>query len=108
MDDPLVFTWSSGSAGFRETVVGAIEEIVPAASVFSEVRLEGQNDDEGFVTSITPSTHTSVDLEVTPTLTFTIELEGAVSATAARQHTYAIAVLHECCRRPRRTFGLFT
>ena len=79
-DDTLVFTWTGGSESFRAIVVNAITSILPEFTVFASVAMDVEDDDEGFVTSISPAEYTSVDLSDGETLDFTLALEGVVAA----------------------------
>lgn len=53
-DDPLVFPWNSSNAAFRQTIVGAIDDLIGAV-VFDEVTLRVVGDDQGFVVGIDPA-----------------------------------------------------
>jgi hypothetical protein len=78
-DDELVFQWSSGSSNFRNTVAGAIEDLVGSIQ-FDEISLEIEGDEWGFVTDIEPDT-ISVDGFVNgQTITFTLTFLGTVAS----------------------------
>jgi hypothetical protein len=83
-DDPLVFTWSGSSADFRETITGAVEDLINSIT-FEKVELEIKGDDWGFVTSITPEYYADVADLGTETLEFTLEFRGVVAATTEDQ-----------------------
>jgi formylglycine-generating enzyme required for sulfatase activity len=84
-DDPLVFTWTGGSDSFRAIVVDAITSILPESTVHDSVTMNVEEDDEGFVNSVSPAEYTSIDLAEGEILDFTLELEGVVAATEADQ-----------------------
>jgi len=84
-DDLLVFTWSSSSTAFRETVLQAIEDLINSIS-FSKVELQVEGDEWGFVTSIDPPFYDNIE----PTagidvLDFTLNFRGVVAATTEDQ-----------------------
>ena len=83
-DDPLVYTWSGTSTEFRESLVDAIDDLVSAIR-FSEISLEIEGDDWGFVTEIDPESYTidgDVEGEV---VDFTLTFRGVVAATTEDQ-----------------------
>ncbi len=83
-DDVLVFTWYGSDAEFRETVVAAIEDLVSAVR-FSELSLEIQGDEWGFVTGISPESYTiSGEVEGT-VVNFTLTFRGVVASTSEDQ-----------------------
>ncbi len=82
-DDLLVFQYNNST--FRSTVVSAIEDLVSSVQ-FSEISLEIEGDDWGFVTGIQPSV---VELEGAAsgeTLTFTLTFLGTVAAAEEDQY----------------------
>ena len=83
-DNPLVFRWYGSDAEFRETVVGAIEDLVSAIQ-FHRVSLAIEGDDWGFVTGITPEAY-DVDGDVVgDTVDFTLGFRGVVAASTEDQ-----------------------
>ncbi len=83
-DDPLVFTWSGSDSEFRETVVDAIEDLVSAVR-FSQVSLDIEGDEWGFVTSVEPESYElEGDVEGT-VIDFTLTFRGVVPATTEDQ-----------------------
>jgi hypothetical protein len=84
VDDRLVFTWSSSSAALRNTIVGAIEDLVGSIQ-FETVTLAVDDDPYGFVTGISPS---EVDVSGTVSgklVDFELTFRGAVAALAEDQ-----------------------
>ena len=82
-DDLLVFQYNTST--FRSTVVSAIEDLVSSVQ-FSEISLEIEGDEWGFVTGIQPSV---VELEGAAsgeTLTFTLTFLGTVAAAEEDQY----------------------
>ena len=78
-DDTLVFTWSSSSSAFRNTVVNAIEDLVHSVE-FSSVEMVSIDDPYGFVRSIDPSVYTGIVVSsgTELTLDFTVELQAMI------------------------------
>ncbi len=77
-DDPLVFDWSSSSSAFRTTIVGAIEDLVSSVR-FSEISLEIEGDDHGFVVDIDPATYSLSGAVTGEIVDFTLLFRGTVA-----------------------------
>ena len=89
-DDKLVFTWSGSSASLRTTIVDAISDLVDSVQ-FSEVVLEVEGDDYGFVKSISPESYTLSSSANGQKLDFDLTFRGAVAAADTDQ-TYKITL----------------
>ena len=84
-DNELAFTWSGSSSTFQTTINDAIEDLVSSIT-FSQVGLEVEGDEWGFVTSIDPEYYEDIDPSVgTKTLDFTLNFLGTVAATTEDQ-----------------------
>jgi len=84
-DDPLVFKWSGSSTAFRTTITSAIEDLVTSIK-FSQVSLDIQGDDWGFVTGVDPEYFTDIDPGAGEQLIeFTLSFRGVVAATTEDQ-----------------------
>ncbi len=83
-DDKLVFTWSGSSATLRSTIVGAIRDLVDSVQ-FSEVVLEVEGDEHGFVKSIDPESYALSSSANGQKLDFDITFRGAVAAADTDQ-----------------------
>jgi hypothetical protein len=92
-DDRLVFTWSGSSAQFRNTVVGAIEDLVDSIQ-FDYVELQIENDPNGFVVGIEPA---QIDIDgavAGDEVEFTLTFRGTVAAGEQDQlYTLTLNVL---------------
>jgi hypothetical protein len=86
VDDPLVFTWTSGgSDAFRETITKAVDDLVNSIE-FDTVRLEIEGDDHDFVTDIEPPFYDNIGADGGVTsLDFTLHFRGTVAATTEDQ-----------------------
>ncbi|MDP2305817.1 MAG: hypothetical protein Q8P18_07295, partial [Pseudomonadota bacterium] len=83
--EEVVETWSGTNAAFRETIVGAITQLV-ASIRFSRVDLSVEGDVYGFVTSIDPAYYADLGAENSgEILTFTLTFRGTVAATTEDQ-----------------------
>ena len=84
-DDLLVFQWTGSSDAFRDTVTGAIEDLVGAIQ-FSTISLQVEGDEWGFVTHIEPPAYTNLtassDIDM---LDFSLNFRGVVAATTEDQ-----------------------
>ncbi len=83
-DNPLVFRWYGSDAEFRETVVGAIEDLVSAIQ-FHRVSLKIEGDEWGFVTGITPEAYDVEGDVVGASVDFTLAFRGVVAASTEDQ-----------------------
>ena len=83
-DDRLVFSWSGSSAALRNTIVHAVSDLVGSVR-FSEVSLEVEGDEYGFVKSISPETYTVSGSTSGALVDFTLTFRGAVAATEEDQ-----------------------
>jgi hypothetical protein len=90
VDDKLVFTWSGSSASLRTTIVDAISDLVDSVR-FSEVTLQVEDDDYGFVKSISPESYTLSSSANGQKLDFDLTFRGAVAAADTDQ-TYKITL----------------
>jgi len=80
--DPLVFSWSNNNnPAFRATIVDAIDELVDTVQ-FSEITLEIEGDDEGFVVGIDPAVHYPQGAINGDIITFTLSFRGTDAAAA--------------------------
>ena len=89
-DDKLVFSWSGSSASLRTTIVDAIGDLVDSVQ-FSEVVLEVEGDDYGFVKSISPESYALSSSANGQKLDFDLTFRGAVAASDTDQ-TYKITL----------------
>ncbi len=89
-DDKLVFQWSGSSATLRSTIVTAITELADSVQ-FSEVVLEVENDEHGFVKSIDPETYALSSSANGQKLEFDLTFRGAVAAGETDQ-TYSLTL----------------
>lgn len=83
-NERLVFTWSGNATTLRNTIVGAIEDLVDSVQ-FSEVVLQVEGDQWGFVTNIDPATYTLSSSANGQELDFALEFRGAVAAAETDQ-----------------------
>jgi hypothetical protein len=82
VDDPLVFSWSgNNNPAFRQTIVDAIDELVDTVQ-FSEITLEIEGDDQGFVVGIDPAVHYPQGAINGDVITFTLSFRGTDAAAA--------------------------
>lgn len=89
-DDKLVFTWSGSSSSLRTTIVSAISDLVDSVQ-FSEVVLEVEGDDYGFVKSISPESYALSSSANGQKLDFDLTFRGAVAAADTDQ-TYKLTL----------------
>ncbi len=89
-DDSLVFRWTGSSSSLRSTIVGAIEDLVDSVQ-FSEVVLQVEGDEWGFVKSIDPESYTLSSSANGQVLDFEITFRGAVAAAETDQ-VYALTL----------------
>ncbi len=90
VNDKLVFTWSGSSASLRTTIVDAISDLVDSVQ-FSEVVLQVEDDDYGFVKSISPESYALSSSANGQKLDFDLTFRGAVAAGETDQ-TYKITL----------------
>lgn len=83
-DDRLVFNWSGSSSALRTTIVNAIGDLVSSVQ-FSEVSLEIEGDDWGFVKDIEPDSYTLSGSTAGQEVDFAITFRGAVAASETDQ-----------------------
>lgn len=83
-DDRLVFNWSGNSSALRSTITGAIGDLVDSVR-FSEVVLQVDGDQWGFVTNIDPESYTLSSSANGQKLDFSLEFRGAVAAAETDQ-----------------------
>jgi hypothetical protein len=92
-DDPLVTGWSGASAGFRTSIVDAVDDLVGSV-VFDEVTLQVVGDDQGFVIDIEPEVFVpsgSIEGEL---LEFTLTFRGTDAPAAEDQlHVLTLNVI---------------
>ena len=75
-----MFPWTGSSTDFRNTVVGAIEDLLGGV-FFDRVHLEVDTDPWGFIQTVTPTEYTDMMIGISgETLEFTITLDGVVPA----------------------------
>ncbi len=79
-DDRLVFTWTGSSSTLRTTIVNAVSDLVESVQ-FSQVSLEVDGDEHGFVKSISPESYSLSSSASGQLLDFTLDFRGAVAAT---------------------------
>lgn len=92
-DDALVFTWGGSSAQFRNTVVGAIEDLVDSIQ-FGYVELAIENDPNGFVVDIDPAQIAIDGAFAGDVVEFTLTFRGTVAAGEQDQlYTLTLNVL---------------
>ncbi len=79
--DPLVFDWSSnsGNANFQTTIVDAITDLVGTVQ-FSEITLEIEGDDRGFVVGIDPAVYYPTGSVSGDLIEFTLDFRGTDAA----------------------------
>ena len=80
VDDPLVFNWSGSNGAFRNTIVDAITDLVGSVQ-FSEITLEIEGDDQGFVVGIDPAVYYPVGSISGDVIDFTLEFRGTDAAS---------------------------
>ena len=83
-DDRLVFQWSGSSTALRTTIVNAVSDLVGSVR-FSEVSLEVEGDEYGFVKSISPESYPVSGSTSGSLVDFTLTFRGAVAATEEDQ-----------------------
>ena len=84
-DDNLVFKWSGSNSDFRNTISGAIEDLVSSIK-FAQVALVVEGDDWGFVTQIDPEYYSDFDPNAgSQELDFTLYFRGVVAANTEDQ-----------------------
>lgn len=84
-DDPLAFQWSGSNAAFRNTITGAIEDLISSIK-FEQVSLEVEGDEWGFVTDIDPEYYEDFDPNAdSQELDFTLAFRGTVPANTEDQ-----------------------
>jgi len=83
-DDMLVFSWSGSSATLRTTIVGAIQDLVDSVQ-FSEITLEVNGDEWGFVADIDPESYTLSSSANGQVIDFMLTFRGAVAAADTDQ-----------------------
>jgi len=83
-DDRLVFHWTGVSTALRNTIVGAVEDLVGSVH-FSEVSLQVDGDTHGFVVAIDPEVYTLSSTASGQVIDFNLTFRGAVAATEEDQ-----------------------
>lgn len=92
-NEPLVFTWSSGSATFRNTIVNAISDLVSSV-LFNEITLEIVGDDKGFVVDIDPPVYRPTGAVSGDVINFNLTFRGADTAgTEDQLHQLTLNVI---------------
>jgi hypothetical protein len=89
-DDELVFEWTGNATKLRTTITGAIEDLVNSVQ-FSEVSLQVDGDDWGFVKSIDPESYELTSNATGQVIDFTLTFRGAVAAAETDQ-TYRLTL----------------
>ena len=90
-DGPLVFTWSSGSANLRSTIVDATEAVLsetdldPAPFESPTIDIQVTGDGSGFIGSVGPDMFTVAPPDEAPTLRFMVTATGTVPSSAEEQ-----------------------
>ncbi len=79
-DDPLVFTWGGSNAAFRNTIVGAVDDLIQSVG-FNEITLQVVNDTQGFVVDIQPPVQYVAGAVVGQQVDFTLTFRGADAAS---------------------------
>ncbi len=87
-DDELVYTLNQNSptfaSDFSDFVITAVDQLVQSIT-FSDVELQVDGDEYGFVTAITPEAYTDIDPNTATELDFTLTFRGVVAATTEDQ-----------------------
>jgi hypothetical protein len=83
-DDRLVFTWTGSSSALNSIITGAVADLVDSVR-FSEVTLEIEGDEHGFITSVDPDSYTISSGATGQVIDFTLNFRGAVAATEEDQ-----------------------
>ncbi|MFZ5475242.1 MAG: hypothetical protein ACOZNI_00580 [Myxococcota bacterium] len=83
-DDALAFQWSGNASVLRSTIVGAIEDLVDSVQ-FSELTLEIEGDEWGFVTAVDPETYPLSSEANGQTIEFALTFRGVVAAAETDQ-----------------------
>ena len=83
-DDRLVFTWTGSSSALNSIITGAVADLVDSVR-FSEVTLEIEGDEHGFITRVDPDSYTISSGATGQVIDFTLNFRGAVAATEEDQ-----------------------
>ncbi|HHO53508.1 MAG TPA: VWA domain-containing protein [Deltaproteobacteria bacterium] len=75
-DELLVLGWSGSDAQFRQAIVDAVDDLIDSVE-FSEITLEIEGDDEGFVIDIEPEVHNVVGAASGSQIDFELTFRGA-------------------------------
>ncbi len=84
VNEELVFEWSGSSVSFRNTVTSAIEDLISSVR-FSEINLDIEGDDNGFVVDIEPDTYELTGAVTGEVVDFTLLFRGTVAETEEDQ-----------------------
>jgi hypothetical protein len=84
VNEELVFEWNGSSSAFRTTVTSAIEDLVSSVR-FSEINLDIEGDENGFVVDIEPDTYTLSGAVTGEVVEFTLLFRGTVAETEEDQ-----------------------
>ncbi len=85
-NEALVFDWTNNgsSASFLNTITGAIEDLISSVR-FSEINLEIEGDDDGFVVDIEPDVYELSGAVTGEIVDFTLLFRGTVAETEEDQ-----------------------
>ncbi len=84
-NDPLVYEWFGSDDDFRESIVGAISDLLNSIT-FDKVSLEVDGDEWGFVTDIQPESYDGFEPDDNGEIVeFTLYFRGMVAATTNDQ-----------------------
>ena len=83
-DEPLVFTWTGSSVGFRSTIVDAIEGMLENVT-FDTVTAVVTGNTYGFTTDVTPTSYDDVGRYGPYVLSFVVGISGEVPASTIDQ-----------------------
>lgn len=89
-DDPLVTHWQGASSAFRNTIVGAVDDLIGSV-LFDEVTLEIEGDEQGFVIDIEPDVYVPSGAIEGEILEFTLTFRGT-DAPSAEDQLYALTL----------------